>query len=87
MVAGAVGGGSAGLAARVAGRLQTPAVQVSTVQALLSLAQSAAVVQASQPGVAGRLQTPAVQVSTVQALLSLAQSAAVVQASHPATTW
>src|SRR5207248_10952720 len=62
---------------------QTPASQVSTVQAFPSL-QSATVEQGVQPARAVLLQTPAPQESVVQALPSL-QSTTVVQGGQPAT--
>src|SRR5437016_3064389 len=61
---------------------QTPASQVSMVQAFPSL-QSAAVEQGVQPAMAILSQTPASQVSVVQAFPSL-QSAAVEQGVQPA---
>src|SRR5213592_2965912 len=61
---------------------QTPASQVSTVQAFPSL-QSATVVQGVQPARAVLWQTPASQESVVQAFPSL-QSATVVQGVQPA---
>src|SRR5439155_1756950 len=60
---------------------QTPAAQVSTVQAFRSL-QSAAVEQGVQPAMAVLRQTPASQESVVHAFPSL-QSATVVQRVHP----
>src|SRR5213078_3982008 len=61
---------------------QTPASQVSTVQAFPSL-QSTTVEQGVQPAIAVLWQTPASQVSVVQAFRSL-QSAAVEQGVQPA---
>jgi hypothetical protein len=61
---------------------QTPASQVSTVQAFPSL-QSATVEQGVQPAMAVLWQTPASQVSVVQAFWS-SQSAAVEQSVQPA---
>src|SRR6266550_3385055 len=62
---------------------QTPASQVSKVQAFPSL-QSAAVEQGVQPAMAVLSQTPASQVSVVQAFWSL-QSAAAEQGVQPAS--
>jgi hypothetical protein len=68
-----------------AGRVHTPSEQVSMVHASPSLAQSAAVVQRSQPGMVVSSQLPdAPHASLVQGLES-SQSAAVLQGVQPST--